>query len=593
MTQEHHKGHPFLIENFDGLNESENEFADPSNPGGMHPNQARRLEELRPDGGSLVKVRGNQQHSVFSWKGADRPCTLIRWAKEDGTAYWVMTAWDNVFVYESGAWVPLLKPSKYGGYHPSQLLEYLNRRFDWCVYKDSLYLTDGSNRMLRFDGNNIGPAGLQKFTGVTVIAGYDCTGTGDLPDEDFKYQTTLYDDVNELEGNISDAILTLSPMVPTDLWINLSHTSTPPWIATGNYDYHNSLARYVRLYRTAPAGWGVEGNRYLVGQFRAGLLATGVIEALDDLGATGRLTDADGRFNTNDPLNPDETATGDKAINVTLPSTPVCYIDHDGTFTPYQVTGLTDTTLILEDSSGGAFGAGANHAGCSYYVFGGIKDSVYDLSDNELYFGDEPDEEDVTDHSPPPLGAAICMYGDRNNRCHLAGDPAHPNRVYYSALGFPDYWPQGNWNDLDSDDSDAVNAIIKFQGKLLYFKRKSITIGHVDGDPATWVWIPKALSVGASHRRIIADCGGLLIFANSAGVYAYDGQSLNLLSDRREGSNIKQTWERVVKEELSRGEAVYHEDRKEFWLSVCLRDHRGAYDSARVGGGEIEEEATS
>jgi len=78
-----------------------------------------------------------------------------------------------------------------------------------------------------------------------------------------------------------------------------------------------------------------------------------------------------------------------------------------------------------------------------------------------------------------------------------------------------------------------------------------------------------------------------LIFVNSAGVWAYDGSKLSYISHNEKGSNIRKSWDNVLKTKLEDARAVFHEKRNEFWLSVTLDDERGLYDSTLTDYGDI------
>lgn len=112
----------FNIIEFLGINEHGGDFAAVDSH--LLPNEARRLEAFRPDGGLLRKVLGNSVDSSFGYKRADRPVTLIRWAWQAGSTFFMMTAWDNVFQQNAGLWEALITDSDTGNFDPGNLLYY-------------------------------------------------------------------------------------------------------------------------------------------------------------------------------------------------------------------------------------------------------------------------------------------------------------------------------------------------------------------------------------------------------------------------------------------------------------------------------------
>jgi len=560
----------FAITNFKGLNEVENDISTES--GLLRPEEARRLEAFRPDGGMLVKVRGSSLHSKFSWKAADRPTTLIRWAKEDGTPYLMMTAWDMLFLH-NGAWADLLKRASHDNYVPTQLLEYYNRRFDHLVYNNVLYLTDGSNRPLKYDGSNVGTWGYKKFESTThcpIVAVENRMGAPNITGAEYTYNLTLYDSVYGLEGNIGvkPVIVDLNVDDQSKAWVYIDPRVTV-WNAADNYDYENGFADKVRIYRK-PNNAGAGTDRYLASTIIKGLVTDeGTIEINN---ATGVVTGTDTKFGSHG------VSAGD-----------ALYCDIQ-TFQILSVTGNNGGNVATVVDPDGTDYSGVAVGG-TFRVSGGFLDADDDIeTDGTMYFNDEDSE---ADHSVPEWCKYCVVFGARVNRAFMAGDANHPNRLYFSEIDKPDYFPLANYIDIDPDESDEITALIKFQGRLHIFKRHSVTVGHVDGDPYTWSFTPKALSVGGEHRRCIADCGGILIFANQTGIYSFDGGSLACISDRIPGSNIRELWQRIVKYELIRAEAVYHKERNEYWISACFDDPRGMYDDSKAGKGQINEDTPS
>src|SRR3990167_9692819 len=235
----------FALTDMKGIREEGNDLT-------QDPRYAARLENLRPEIGRLVSIEGNSLHSTFGYKLADRPTTLIRWATEDGAPFFMMTAWDNVFVFQSGEWVPLLTPSESSGYVPSNLLYWLNRFFDYCIYKNILFLTDGSNNPLKYDGTKIGTWGFRIFSGAAsplrTVQQWEVLAEGvALNVGTYSYYASLYDSVHAVWGNRGTVV---KSQVVTDttskVWV---HLDSEYWNDEDNYDFENAHADKIKIWR--------------------------------------------------------------------------------------------------------------------------------------------------------------------------------------------------------------------------------------------------------------------------------------------------------------------------------------------------------
>ena len=574
----------YTVGEFLGLNER----GSPTSMGGSGTpnNSARILENLRREGGILDKVKGHTVHSIINYKAADRPVSLIRFSSDVGTNSFIATAWDNILFPSGDAlplaqWSPILRPEDSTALIPKNLLYYINQQFDWFIYRDTLYLTDGLNDPMKimlgstgFSGSFLaGTWGYKRFSAATSVLTGTVQIAGALANDDYKYKATLYDSTRLLESNIEDSLFSITTGAVRDVWV---HTNMGTWAIADNYDLENEFADQLRIYRIPDVGGAAEGAYHLVGAFKKGLISSG--DSVMDIvggGATGVGTHIGANFIT------DGVTAGD-----------VIYVNIvGGGWNIYQITARSADTITMVASTGGNFG-GVGQVNKTYRIFGGLIDNSNDISTNETYFGDL--DVNPEDHGVLPPCKYCTMFGDKGFRAFVAGNPTHPDRIYYSEEDLPDYFPgvdevEGNWFDVDPDDGDRITALIKFQGRLYVFKRNSVAIVDVDGSPFEWTTTARVLSVGATEKRLIADCGGVLIFANTTGVYMWNGGELTNLSHPDTGSNIIDRWEKVVKTELYNGQSIYHKKRNEYWLAVTLDDERGLYDSSRTGKGTIQE----
>ena len=562
-----------------------------------HPQQARVLEAARSEGGILEKIKGTTFHSSLKYKAADRPVTLIRWSSQNtASKFFMATAWDTLLKWGGGVWTAMSKARLSNGEIPSNRLFYdhlapttdsryyseLNRPFDWIVYKDILYLTDGYNRPIKTNGTLLGEWGYQKFTNAAslISATEDSGGGGSLTNGDtYTYKVTLFDSIRNLEGNTSVGTVLVTTAAAGDI---LVYTDVVNRQLANNYDFENEFADTLRVYRTPETGGGAD-NFYLVGELSLRVIHdAGTVTVNDNAGVDADIIGVGTIFTAAHVGKTLRIGANQWVITV--------YIDH-------QHITIKDTNLA--GYTGGDLGPEA-----SYSIWDAFVDSDNDLTDSTgnasitsgVTLPLRLHEEDTTaayqDHLTPERCRYCIVFGAKNNRVFMAGDGNEPNRLYYSAIDQPDYFPLENYVDLDPDDGDKITGLIKFQGRLYIFKRFSTGIMNVDGDPFEWSYTAGVLSVGAVDKFAIADCGGTLIFPDDSGIWMWDGTQLRSISHNDEGSNIIQKWEFLVKPELVNARAVYHEKRHEYWLAVTLDDERNLYDSTKAGLGNILESST-
>ncbi|KKN72286.1 hypothetical protein LCGC14_0412370 [marine sediment metagenome] len=580
------------ITEFKGLKEDDNPIMVKS--GSALSVYARILESLRPHGGMLSKVRGNSKHSTLNYKMADRPNTLIRYVQQDGTTKkFLALAWDNILNYAGGAWVPLLSPGSvaYSSWYliPSNLLygaalgnlhySYTNRVFDHLIYKDILYLTDGYNRPIKYDGTSVGSWGYRQFSNATeALASVEQNAAGNLADVTVNYSVSLYDSTRSLEGNASTTAnrLEYNPSGATKkVWVYVNPLT---WSIVNNYDYENEFADQIRIYR-APAD-GVSGtDRHLAATLTKGVISYTDAEGAGTValnGATGLVTGIGTDFDG------DGITVGDAFYMI-------------GKSTVYQVSvaPVNDTELTVVASDGQATTSPADDiiAGQYYWVTAGFIDNTNDITGNTLYHGDHATAPE--DHTVPKNCRYCIMFGESNVRAFIAGDPDEPNRLYYSMEDQPDYFPIANYVDIDPDDGDRITALIKFQGQLYIFKRLSTAVMNVKGHPYEWNFTARVLSVGTLDKECLTDCDGVLVFVNLAGIWAWDGRRLSRISHSEKGSNVIGRWSKVVQSKIATDtRVVYHEARNEAWISLTLDDERGLYDGSLGDHGSILESST-
>lgn len=533
---------------------------------------AHELNNLRPIDGALEGIKGTALHSTLGYKMADRPTTLIRFTTSTGAKKFLATAWDNILVYGSGGWEPLLDGLSDNGLIPSGLLygakgagikgnhkSYVNFPFDHCSYDGLLYLCDGMNLPMKTDGSQAGTWGFKQFTADTSPLSGVVQTSGLLPAASYFYYASLFDSTRNKWGEKGTIALTVTTTVDDrDIWIYVNGEN---WSSDDNYDMENQFADKVKIWRAVTEG-GQTNHHRLAGTVLKGIVSQGTYDSLD-LGA-GVLTDISAHFVT------DGVVAGYMAKVGGI----IC-----------QITEKTDTTITLVNADGGEFSW--DGAGSDYQIWGGFIDFLTNVAPERYHTELYPAE----DHTAPPRFKYCVTFKDR--AFGFGGydlDGAYrPNRGYYSEIGYLDYWPLNNYQDIGSDD-DEITGVVVLQGRLIVFKQRSVAIWNVLGSPVTWSVTERYLSIGAVDRRAITDCDGMLAWVNSQGVWLWGGDAPVNIVDRLEGSFVPMTWKTVRQEALSDARIVYHVNQKELIVSLPFANARNLFNPNIACKPDVSEE---
>lgn len=134
-----------------------------------------------------------------------------------------------------------------------------------------------------------------------------------------------------------------------------------------------------------------------------------------------------------------------------------------------------------------------------------------------------------TDNFEPPDFTLILTHLDR---IWVAGVPGDPVTIYFSSPGFPDIFPSDN--SLLCNPRDPITAIVVYQDRIIVFNRNSM--GQILGrttDAFRYSEIPS--SVGCVDTRSIQTrvINGIpvLLWLSDKGLYAYNGNSIDYISD--------------------------------------------------------------
>jgi hypothetical protein len=131
-----------------------------------------------------------------------------------------------------------------------------------------------------------------------------------------------------------------------------------------------------------------------------------------------------------------------------------------------------------------------------------------------------------TDHTPPPACGALL--GPHYGRLLALGSAAYPNRLYWSKINQPWYFPEDNHVDVGEKD-DLVNGSLTTGGiARLYLKR---SVWRLRGDPADGRLERTNADSGLIGMKALASAGPVDYLQTQEGISAFDGDRMVLLSD--------------------------------------------------------------
>lgn len=130
------------------------------------------------------------------------------------------------------------------------------------------------------------------------------------------------------------------------------------------------------------------------------------------------------------------------------------------------------------------------------------------------------------DNGPAP--AARGLIGPYLGHLIAFSSAAYPNRYWWSRAGEPWAWPEDNWDDLGSDDSDEILAATVHGRRITFYRQRSIWRLTGDVDSAT---AEEATStVGLAGRQAVCAAGDLDFFVASDGIYVFNGDFAKKIS---------------------------------------------------------------
>ena len=135
--------------------------------------------------------------------------------------------------------------------------------------------------------------------------------------------------------------------------------------------------------------------------------------------------------------------------------------------------------------------------------------------------------------TPPKGKLALIHY----NRLFLGNDPSAPSRLYYTDDGNLDYFiPTDYYWDVRPNDGDQIMFIKVFLGLMVVGKENSILKFYTDGSSPAADWSLSDIFTRAGCRGMYSaqETPTGIIYLGSDGLYRFNGQAAELISDRVE-----------------------------------------------------------
>lgn len=184
--------------------------------------------------------------------------------------------------------------------------------------------------------------------------------------------------------------------------------------------------------------------------------------------------------------------------------------------------------------------------GANVYRVGNTLEDVYRVNRDLLNFsggsvtfdddgwGDKSDLE-VTrfgiamedDHDPVP--AARVLAGPYYGRMLAASSEEFPNRIWWTDVNKPYYWPQDNYVDLGESSDEIFNVVLHTGQARIYMKR---AVWRMRGDPDSGVVERTNAEIGLIGSKAIDSAGPRDYFQGMEGIYTNDGDQVRKFSPK-------------------------------------------------------------
>ncbi len=344
-----------------------------------------------------------------------------------------------------------------------------------------LFLTNGYDGVLKYDGQNVYRAGLPTMESVTATLGAagSITGTNYL----YRVRYTQFDSAgNLIEGNVTGTDNLLSPTaesidVTVDNVLAASGFNTNCAIVNGLQSVVTTIT--VDAFHTMKVG----DTAY----FFDGVSASYVEREVTAVGGT----------------------------TVTIAGAGVTVADNT------VISANLRIGIYRSETSGSA--------PTLFYLVAEIPNNSFTAT--QTYVDDVVDAnlgvqllEPITDRSPPPKGKYISVF---RNQLVIAGNVNFPNTFYWSDVEGVEYFPDGvNSADVDTLLGDAISGIAPNNEVFAVFKDKSIHI--VSGNIAEGqIRVDQLTSdIGCAAHATIQEVKGQLYFLSDKSIFSMVGGQL-------------------------------------------------------------------
>ena len=150
----------------------------------------------------------------------------------------------------------------------------------------------------------------------------------------------------------------------------------------------------------------------------------------------------------------------------------------------------------------------------------------------------------TTDLGGSPPKAKIVVWWKRRvfTLYTTEGTDVYPNRVYWSALGDPEYWdtvtygPSGTragYVDLDLNEGEVIVAAKPFLGTLVVLCSKSIVLLDYTGGSAIVTQRRLPIAFGCAAQQAVVVVNNALYYMSLTGVVMFNGSSVALVTEQK------------------------------------------------------------
>ena len=129
----------------------------------------------------------------------------------------------------------------------------------------------------------------------------------------------------------------------------------------------------------------------------------------------------------------------------------------------------------------------------------------------------------------------VCNVTVKNEQSGISKSNSSPDhygdRIMYSMPNRFDTFPSHNYIEAAKGEFDEYVAIDSFADRLLAFKKHSVDIINIAGDDKNWFLEDSKKYQGVLHPEAVKKTQYGLVWANSQGLFLYNGQNIKNLSD--------------------------------------------------------------